>query len=288
MSANQIPHPGATQEEEGKRMNSRNGYSRTQHAGRSVRQPHALLAIYLTLLGLLCGSCGTLTTNTTSATGTRCPDAVQQLVDRQATPDLEVSLVVDGSGSFMGDHAASLAFVAQQVAPIVDSAIDKGAALRVIVFGGSAGNARTVVECPVMAVHYRNEAARAAKLAYLKQVARDQVWLAVRNGRPPMARPGTSVVGGYVALADAAPLTGARREALMLSDGIALPERAMAVDLRKFSSIGMYGVGQTEPPPSTLEVNQLARSWHTWLIRQGAQQVVVSSQGYSSKAGGAP
>ena len=101
-----------------------------------------------------------------------------------------------------------VAFVAQQVALTVDNAIDKSAALRVIVFGGSAGNARTVVECPVMAVRYRNEAARAAKTAHLKQVARDQVWLAVLNGRPPMARPGTSVVGGYVALADAAQLTG--------------------------------------------------------------------------------
>jgi len=271
-------------------MTSRNAYAKTQRerAGRSVRWRHGLLVISLTLLGLLCGSCGTLTTNATSAAGTRCPDAVQQLVDRQATPDLEISLVVDGSGSFMGDHPGSHAFVAQQVALIVDGAVHKGAAFRVIVFGGSAGNARTVLECPVMAVRYRNEAARAAKLAYLQQVARDQVWLAVRNGRPPMARPGTSVVGGYVALADAAPLTGGQREALMLSDGIALPEMAVAVDLRKFSSVGMYGVGQTEPPPSTREVDRLARNWHTWLTRQGAQQVVVSTQGYSSKAGGAP
>ena len=271
-------------------MNSRNAYSKThrERGGRPVRQRHALLVISLTLLGLLCGSCGTLTTNTTSTTATPCPDAVQRLVDRQATPNLEISLVVDGSGSFMGDHTASHAFVARQVGLIVDGAVDKGAALRVIVFGGSAGNARTVVECPVMAVHYRNEAARAAKLAYLKQMARDHVWLAVRDGRPPMARPGTSVVGGYVALADAAPLTGGRREALMLSDGIALPEMAMAVDLGRFNSIGMYGVGQTEPPPGTHEVDRLARNWRDWLTRQGAQQVVVSSQGYSSKAGGAP
>ena len=35
----------------------------------------------------------------------------------------------------------------------------------------------------------------------------------------------------------------------MLSDGIALPEMAVAADLSGFSSIGMYGVGQTEPPP---------------------------------------
>ena len=98
-----------------------------------------------------------------------------------------------------------------------------------------------------------------------------------------MARPGTSVVGGYVALADATPLTAGRREALMLSDGIALPETVVAVDLSNFSSIGMYGVGQTEPPPSTPEVDRLARSWHAWLTKQGARQVVVSTQGYSSK-----
>jgi hypothetical protein len=170
----------------------------------------------------------------------------------------------------------------------VEDAVDLGAALRVIVFAGSAGSARTVVECPVMAVRYHNNAARPAKLAYLKQVARDQVWLAVRNGRPPMARPGTSVVGGYVALADATPLTAGRREALMLSDGIALPETVIAVDLSNFSSLGMYGVGQTEPPPSTREVNRLARSWHAWLARQGALRVVVSTQGYSSRMEAVP
>ena len=198
-------------------------------------------------------------------------------------PDVEISLAVDGSGSFMGDRTASRGFVTQQIALTVDQAIDESAALRVIVFGGSAGNARTVVECPVMAVRYRNKAAQAAKIAHLKQVARDQVWLAVQNGRPPMVRPGTSVVGGYLALADAAPLTEGRREALMLSDGIALPEMAVAVDLAKFSSIGMYGVGQTEPPRSTRDVDRLARSWHVWLTMQGARQVVVSTQGYSSK-----
>jgi hypothetical protein len=264
-------------------MSSGNDQLQTQCEGsrQPARQLHGLLVSSLTLLGLLFGACGTATTNTTSATETRCPAAVQQLVDSQVTPDLEISLVVDGSGSFLGD-TASRAFVTQQVANAVDNAVDRGAALRVIVFGGSAGNARAVVECPVMAVRYRNKAARPAKLGYLKQVARDQVWLAVRNGRPPMARPGTSVVGGYLALADATPLATGRREALMLSDGIALPEGAVAVDLSKFSSIGMYGVGQTEPPPSTRAVDRLARRWHAWLTLQGARQVVVSTQGYSS------
>jgi hypothetical protein len=271
-------------------MNSRNAQSKRQRelSGRSSWQRPALIATLLTLLGSTIGACGTPTMNTTTAIGMRCPDAVQQLVDPQVTPDLEISLAVDGSGSFMGDRAASRAFVGQQVALTVDDAIDKAAALRVIVFGGSAGNARTVVECPVMAVRYRNEAARAAKTAHLKQVARDRVWLAVLNGRPPMAQPGTSVVGGYVALADATPLTGGLREALMLSDGIALPEMAVAADLSGFSSIGMYGVGQTEPPPSTPDVSRLARSWHAWLTLQGAQQVAVSTQGYSSKVGAAP
>jgi hypothetical protein len=250
---------------------------------------NALLATLLTLLGLLTGACGTLPGNTASTIGTRCPDAVQQLVDPRVTPDVEISLAVDGSGSFMGDRTASRAFVAQQIALAVDHAIDESAGLRVIVFGGSAGNARLVVECPVMAVRYRNKAAQAAKVAYLKKVARDQVWLAVQNGRPPMVRPGTSIVGGYVALADSAPLTGGgRREALMLSDGIALPEMSVAVDLAKFSSIGMYGVGQTEPPRSTGEVYRLARSWHAWLTLQGARQVEVSTQGYSSKLEASP
>jgi hypothetical protein len=267
-------------------MNSRNTQStatQRELSGRSVPQRRALTVTVLTLIGLILGACGTPTTKLVPAIEARCPDVVQQLVDPQVTSDLEISLAVDGSGSFMGDRAASRAFVAQQVALTVDNAIDKAAALRVIVFGGSAGNARTVVECPVMAVRYRNEAARAAKTAYLKQVAHDRVWRAVLNGRPPMAQPGTSVVGGYVALADAAQLTGGRREALMLSDGIALPEMAVAADLSGFSSVGMYGVGQTEPPPSTPVVARLTRSWHAWLTLQGARQVAVSTQGYSSK-----
>jgi hypothetical protein len=241
----------------------------------------ALLITLLMLFGWLLVACGNVTTPTTAA-GALCPDAVQELIDPNAVPELEISLVVDGSGSFMGDRAASRAFVAQQVALTVEEAVDKGAALRVIVFGGSAGNARTVVECPVMAVRYRNEVARPARLAHLKQLASDQVWRAVVDGRPVMARPGTSVVGGYVALADARPLTTGRREAVMLSDGIALPETVVAVDLSKFSTMGMYGVGQTEPPPSTPEVHRLARSWQAWLTKQGAAQAVVSTQGYSS------
>jgi hypothetical protein len=271
-------------------MKSGNAQLQTQreHSEQTAGKLNVLLVTFLTLFGWLFVACGTKTTETTSTTGTRCPDAVQQLVDPKVIPDLEISLAVDGSGSFMGDRTASRAFVAQQVALTVEDAVDKGAALRVIVFAGSAGSARTVVECPVMAVRYHNNAARPAKLAYLKQVARDQVWLAVRNGRPPMARPGTSVVGGYVALADATPLTAGRREALMLSDGIALPETVIALDLSNFSSLGMYGVGQTEPPPSTREVNRLARSWHAWLARQGAPQVVVSTQGYSSKMEAVP
>lgn len=262
--------------------------TRRECDGRTARKLEVLLVASLTLFGLLLAACGRASTDTTSATRTRCPDAVQQLIDSKVSPDLEISLVVDGSGSFMGDRTASRAFVAQQVALTVDEAVEEGAALRVIVFSGSAGNASTVVECPAMAVRYRNKAALPAKLAHLKQVASEEVWLAVLNGRPAMARPGTSVVGGYVALADATPLTGGHRQALMLSDGIALPESAVAVDLSKFSSIGMYGVGQTEPPPSTREVDRLARSWHDWLTRQGARQLVVSSQGYSSRREATP
>jgi hypothetical protein len=270
-------------------MTRANARFQTKHEHpRPTAKLDAMLITSLMLFGSLLMACGTATTPTTPATRTRCPDAVKQLVDGQVLPDLEISLVVDGSGSFISDRSTSRAFVAQQVAAAVEDAVDKRAALRVIVFGGSAGNARTVAECPVMAVRYRNEAARAAKLAHLKEVARDQVWLAVVNGRPAMDRPGTSVVGGYLALADATPLTDGRREAVMLSDGIALPESAVAVDLSHFSSIGMYGVGQTEPPPSTREVDKLARSWQAWLTRQGARQVVVSTQGYSSNREAAP
>jgi hypothetical protein len=78
-----------------------------------------------------------------------------------------------------------------------------------------------------------------------------------------------AVVGGYVALADAVPLTAGRRDGVMLSDGIALPEMVLTVDLSKFSSVRMYGVGQTEPPFSTREVDRLARSWRDWGLALG-------------------
>jgi hypothetical protein len=106
-----------------------------EHSGQTAGKLNALLVTFLTLFGWLFVACGTTTTTeTTSATGTRCPDAVKQLVDPKVIPDLEISLAVDGSGSFMGDRTASRAFVAQQVALTVEDAVDKGAALRVIVF----------------------------------------------------------------------------------------------------------------------------------------------------------
>src|SRR5215213_4191372 len=151
-------------------MHSAQPKSQLKYTRRSTWRLHVLLLTPLTLLSLILGGCGTTVIANISGTETQCPEAVQQLVDSQATSDLEISLVVDGSGSFMGDRAASGAFVAQQIALTVDHAVDKSAALRVIVFGGSAGNARTVVECPIMAVRHRNEAALPAKLAYLKQV----------------------------------------------------------------------------------------------------------------------
>ena len=49
-------------------MNNPNALLQTQreHSGRSVRRSHVLLAISLTLLGLLVVACRTPTTNTTS------------------------------------------------------------------------------------------------------------------------------------------------------------------------------------------------------------------------------
>ena len=232
------------------------------------------------LAWLLVG-CGGLTDQSAPVGGAGCPTAVRRLVDPARVAGAEISLVVDGSGSFLGDRAAARSFVASQVAAVVDESIAAGAALRVIVFAGSAGNARSVVECPVLAARFRNEAAREVKTNRLREAARREVWRAVLEGRPPMARPGTSVIGGYVALADARPLHPGPRTALMLSDGIALPEYAVSVDLSGFHLVGMYGVGRAEPPASTPKVDRLRRTWQRWLVDQGAHEVVVSSQGFS-------
>ena len=71
-------------------MNSRNARSKTQRelSGRAVRKRPALMVTFLTLLGLILGACGTPATDMTAAIGTRCPDAVQQLVDPQVTLEI--------------------------------------------------------------------------------------------------------------------------------------------------------------------------------------------------------
>jgi hypothetical protein len=73
-------------------MKSGNAQLQTQreHSGQTAGKLNALLVAFLTLFGWLLVACGT--TETTSATGTRCSDAVQQLVDPKVIPDLEISL----------------------------------------------------------------------------------------------------------------------------------------------------------------------------------------------------
>ena len=237
------------------------------------------------VLTLLLTACGGLTVETASPAADRCPESVHPLVDETTPASLEITLAVDTSTSFLGQSPTARRFVAEQVTAVVEEAVDRSAALRVITFAGSAGSTRTVVECPVLAARYRNDAAREAKVSHLERVAATAVWTAVLDGRPAETTPGTSVVGGFVALADAPPLTDGPRRALMLSDGLALPELDVRIDLSGFERLGMYGIGHSKRAPGTPAVDRLTARWRDWLGRQGARQVTVSSQGFSRTAG---
>jgi hypothetical protein len=233
---------------------------------------------------LLLTGCASATVDTGLAAGSPagCPAAVGRLLGTGPAPT-ELDLVVDGSGSYLRPGEASQAYVLQQVDAAVDRAIEQHAALRVLVFAGSAGDVASVVACPALVPRVRNEAARPARTSQLRETTRREVRREVLAGRPAMAKPGTSVVGGFVALGDVAPLAPppAARTAVMLTDGVALPESGDSVDLSGFAEVGMYGVGHTTKPLTTAKVERLRSHWQAWLEAHQSHRSRVSSQPYS-------
>jgi hypothetical protein len=195
-----------------------------------------------------------------------CP--VERLVDPTKKATEEIDLTVDKSASFINSSAAR-ARVEAQVRAAVEAAVEQNAAMRVLVFAGSVATVRVVVVCPVMAAKFNNPAARENRTTYLRQVAADQVWAAVRDAQPAKGGSGTSVVGGWVAMAEAAPLAS-HRHALMLSDGRGGQEDS-DVDLAGFATVGMFSVGRVATTASGTEsTTALIDRWKQWLTRHGA------------------
>ena len=197
-----------------------------------------------------------------------CPEKVVQLIDSAKTPAEELDVMVDKSKSYVGSDAA-VARMERQVQAAVSKAVDTGAALRVSVFVGSVATVDDVVVCPTMAAKFNNDSAKPSRVAYLKKVAVDEVLAAVRDAKPSKGGKGTSVVGGWAAMAAATPLAD-QRHAVMLSDGRGGQED-VPVKLRGFATVGMYSVGRTaDGTADTESTEKLVTRWKKWLTSHGA------------------
>ena len=230
----------------------------------------ARLGITVTMLGVLVAGCSAPPQNDdrVAAVGGSCPDVVARLIDSTKAPTAETNLAVDKTKSFIGSPAAQARLEAQ-VRAATAKAVDQAQALRVSVFTGSVATVRVVFACPVLAAKYNNPAAREKRTAYLRQVAGDQVWTAVRDAAPGAGGRGSSIVGGWAFLAGAAPLAD-QRHAVMLSDGRGKQEK-VAVDLSGYATVGMFSIGRVASSAAdTKSTVTLVGRWRQWLTKHGA------------------
>lgn len=199
-----------------------------------------------------------------------CPEKIADLIDPTKTAAEETSVTVDKTKSFVGSSAAQASLEAQVRAAVTKS-VDQSAALRVSVFTGSVATVQVVAICPAMAAKYNNPAARERRMNYLRAVAAEQIWIAVRDTKPGPGGKGSSIVGGWAELTAAAPLAG-RRHAVMLSDGRG-PQDDIDVDLSGFATVGMFAVGRVATQSSDTEATaRLVRRWQKWLTGHGATE----------------
>lgn len=212
-----------------------------------------------------------------------CPEEISRLVDPDTQPTAETVLALDFSGSFISTGAAR-ARMRAQVEALVGQSIESNQALRVLAFNRSASGASTVLACPSLAPSYNNAAARSRKVENLKRKARAAVGVALEATiRSRAAQPqgsGTSIVGGFLALAESPPLVrpGTPRDAVMFSDGEGLDEDA-TVDLAPFRTVSLYGVGaNANGAMDTPAATATAARWLAWLTDHGAKAPKTSTQ----------
>ena len=212
-----------------------------------------------------------------------CPGDLARLVDSAAVPTAETVLALDFSGSFISTDAARARMHAQ-VRSLVQQSVESSQALRILAFTRTASGAFTIVTCPSLAPRYNNEAARSRKVENLKRKAAAAVDVAldaaIRTQLKQRAGRGTSIVGGFLAIEESAPLVraGIPRDAVMFSDGQGLDEE-VPVDLSAFRSVSLYGVGASVGESmGTQAADAAAKGWVHWLAEHGANRPNASTQ----------
>jgi hypothetical protein len=215
--------------------------------------------------------------------GSGCPGELGRLVDPKAVPTAETVLALDFSGSFISTEPARVR-MHQQVRSLVERSVEQGQALRILAFARTASGAFTIASCPSLAPRYNNEAARSRKVANLKLKATAAVDVALDAaiGSQLKQNPGrgTSIVGGFLAIEESAPLVraGVPRDAVMFSDGEGLDEDA-SIDLSGFRSVSLYGVGaNANGSTDTQTAAAAANTWVHWMTEHGATRPNASTQ----------
>ena len=215
--------------------------------------------------------------------GAACPAQINQIVDTATPATAETILALDFSGSFIStDQARSR--IRSQARALVEQSVEGGRALRIMAFTRTASGAQTIVACPSLTARYNNVAARPRKVENLKRKATQAVdaalVAAIRTRLTQRPEPGTSIVGGFLAIEQSASLVrpGTPRDAVMFSDGEGLDEDA-AIDLSGFRTVSLYGVGASaNGPMDTPAADAAAKGWVRWLTAHGANRPNASTQ----------
>lgn len=215
--------------------------------------------------------------------GGDCPDQISRIADPETPASAETVLALDFSGSFIGTEQARTR-IRGQARALVEQSVERGQALRILSFTRTASGASTIVACSSLAPRYNNAAARPRKVENLKRQATAAVDLAlesaIRTRLTQKAGPGTSIVGGFLAIAQSTSLVrpGTPRDAVMFTDGDGLDEDA-AIDLSAFRSVSLYGVGASANGPMDTEAaDAAAAGWVRWLTEHGAKRPNASTQ----------
>lgn len=218
-----------------------------------------------------------------TGSGADCPAQINRIVDTERPATAETVLALDFSGSFVATDQARTR-IRTQARALVEQSVERGQALRILAFTRTASGASTIVACPALAARYNNDAARPRKIENLKLKATAAVDVALQSAiSARLAQKqgrGTSIVGGFLAIAESASLVrpGTPRDAVMFSDGEGLDED-VAVDLSAFRTVSLYGVGASaNGSMDTVKAAAAAAGWKRWLIEHGAKSPNASTQ----------